>query len=63
MKRVVVALGLGMLAAMGAQLTYVAFASKIEGLKKENRAFESGEEGEGAADDGDDVIDETEAKT
>ncbi len=52
-----------LLAALGAQLTYVAFASKIEGLKKEYRDFESGEGGEDAADDEEDVIDEKEAAT
>ncbi len=52
-----------LLAALGAQLTYVAFASKIEELKKEYRDFESGEEGEEGADDEDDVIDETGAGT
>ncbi len=48
-----------LLAALGAQLTYVAFASKIEGLKQEYRDFERGERGESKADDDkEDVIDE-----
>ncbi len=48
-----------LLAALGAQLTYVAFASKIEELKKEYRDFEREELGEGPAEgEEEDVIDE-----
>lgn len=40
-----------LLAALGAQLTYLAFSAKIEGLKKEYRDFESGGDDEERSDD------------
>ena len=50
-----------LLAALGAQLTYVAFAAKIEELKQDYRDFESSLEdedgGEGGADDEKDATD------
>ena len=47
------------LAALGAQLTYVAFAKKIEGLKQDFLDFEKAQT-ESASGDADDIIDEKE---
>ncbi len=40
-----------LLAALGGQLTYLAFSAKIEGLKKEYRDFEAGGDDEETSDD------------